>query len=149
VGAILTSCGGIDQLLIGIFLGFIAFRSFRGAAGLKRYDRAAPMTLAMNQLVLASGIILYAAYQLWAIANGHSGLMEDIRSQLTVPGFQLDDTISLLASVLKLTYILLIVGTIIFQGLTARYYRSCLKVLDEYLTQTPQWVIDLQKAQAA
>lgn len=149
-GAILTSCGGIVQLLIGVFLAYIAFRSFRGAAGLKRLDRKAPTALAINQLVLASGAILYFAYQLWTLQTGHSAIIEEIRKQISLPGLSdMDDTINLVISIFKLAYASLILVTMVFQGLMARYYHSRLKIIDEYLTQTPQWLIDLQKAQAA
>jgi hypothetical protein len=149
VGAILTSCGGIDQILIGVALAVVAFNSFRGVRGLKRLDTAAPARLALNQILLASAIILYAAYQLWAVSTGHSALGEAVKSQLSAPGIDLDDIIRLVTWILKLTYVLLIVGTIIFQGLAALYYKSRRKVLDDYISQTPQWVIDLQRAQAA
>ncbi len=152
VGAILTSCGGIDQLAIGIALAFVAFNSFRGAAGLKRFDRTAPGRLAFNQVFLASAIILYAAYELWAISTGRSALLQALAGNASYGGLgdmgqSVDSIRDLIVWALKLTYILLMLGTIVGQGLTALYYRSRRRILEDYLAQTPQWVVDLQKAQ--
>ncbi len=152
VGAILTSCGGIDQLAIGIALAWVAFTSFRGAARLKRFDRSAPGRLAFNQVFLASAIILYAAYELWAISAGKSALLQALAGNASYGGLgdmgqAVDSIRDLIIWALKATYILLMLGTIVGQGLTAMYYRSRLQILEDYLDQTPQWVVDLQKAQ--
>jgi hypothetical protein len=152
VGAILTSCGGIDQLAIGIALAWVAFTSFRGVAGLKRFDRSAPGRLAFNQVFLASAIILYAAYELWLVSTGKSALLQALAGNTSYGdlgdmGQTADNLRGLVVWALKLTYVLLIFGTIVGQGLTALYYRSRRQILDAYLEQTPQWVVDLQKAQ--
>jgi hypothetical protein len=41
----------------------------------------------------------------------------------------------------------LIVGTVIVQGLESIYYATRAKYLRDYLDQTPQWVIDLNRSQ--
>jgi hypothetical protein len=151
-GAILTSCGGIDQLAIGIALAFVAYNSFRGAAGLKRFDLAAPGRLAFNQVFLASAIILYAAYEFWLVSTGKSALLQALAGNTSYSGLgdmgqSVDSIRDLIVWALKLTYVLLMLGTIVGQGLTALYYRSRRRLLDDYLHQTPQWVVDLQKAQ--
>jgi len=43
----------------------------------------------------------------------------------------------------------LIVGTLIFQGLTSRYYFTRAPLLRAYLAETPAWVIELQRQEAA
>ena len=153
-GAILTSCGGIEQILIGLALGYVAFNSFRGAAGLKRFDRSALDKLALNQIVLASAVILYAAFELWLVSSGKSALLKalagDTKYQdlgLGSAGKMADDMRDIIIFALRMTYLLLILGTILGQGLMALYYRSRRRILDEYLNQTPQWVVDLQKSQ--
>jgi hypothetical protein len=153
-GAILTSCGGIEQFLIGLALGWVAFNSFRGAARLKRFELDAPGRLAFNQIVLASAIILYASYSLWQVSTGKSALLKVIAGDtnygemgLGSAGKMVGDIQNIIIFALKLTYLLLIIGTIVGQGLTALYYKSRRRILDEYLNQTPQWVVDLQKSQ--
>ena len=42
-------------------------------------------------------------------------------------------------------YVGLILGSILFQGLTAVYYSSRTKILEDYLATTPQWIIDYQR----
>jgi hypothetical protein len=44
------------------------------------------------------------------------------------------------------TYVSLIVGSIVFQGSTAWYYFSRARHIRAYVNQTPQWVIELQRA---
>jgi hypothetical protein len=153
-GAILTSCGGIEQILIGLALGYVAFNSFRGAAGLKRFDRGAPGKLALNQIILASAIILYASVELWLVSSGKSALLKVLAGDtkygdldLGAAGKMADDMRDIIIFALRMTYVLLILGTILGQGLMALYYRSRRRILDEYMNQTPQWVVDLQKAQ--
>jgi hypothetical protein len=43
----------------------------------------------------------------------------------------------------------LIVCTVMFQGLNSLYYFTRARILKEYLAQTPPWVVDLQRHQAA
>jgi hypothetical protein len=42
-------------------------------------------------------------------------------------------------------YATVIAVTVIVQGLNARYYHVRVARLREYLTETPQWVLDLQR----
>ena len=42
-------------------------------------------------------------------------------------------------------YLAVIALTLILQGLNARYYFVRLELLDDYLRETPDWIVDLQK----
>ncbi len=150
VCGIVCFCLGWENTVMGALLGFIAWNSFRGANKLQQFDRGAPMLLAKNQAYLAGIIIVYAVFEL-IVHLTHSGTSSD----LTSAGLSAEDIKTALGMdpgaldhLLAWTvYGLLIVGTIIFQGLTALYYKSRSKVLDEYLRDTPQWIVDFQAAQ--
>jgi hypothetical protein len=45
-------------------------------------------------------------------------------------------------------YAVVIVLTLLFQGLNARYYFARIKLVQGYLEQTPAWIVDLQRATA-
>lgn len=149
---ILSGCFGIDNLLIGLAMGFVAFNSFRGARGLKNLDLQAPGKLALNQLMLAAFLTLYFAYQLWGISTGKSALAQALSGSggdykdLGDMGASLNQVQDLVTRGMYIAYASLIAGTVIVQGLTALYYAGRKKYLQAYIEQTPRWVIDLQRA---
>jgi len=151
VTATLSVCLDWSALFIGPALGLIAWNSFRGARRLRRFDPAAPGILAWNQVILAAVIVVYCAWQLISHFSGASGLSQELASA----GLNEHDASAALGMDLpKLervlyggVYGLVIVGTLLFQGLTAWYYLSRRKLLQAYLAETPAWVVDLQNAQ--
>jgi hypothetical protein len=48
-------------------------------------------------------------------------------------------------SITVYVYVAVIVLTVIFQGLNARYYFAQKRMLAEYLSETPDWIVDLQR----
>ena len=52
----------------------------------------------------------------------------------------------LFQSVTLMLYAAVIAATGIFQGLNARYYFVRVLMLRDYVRDTPQWVLDLQRA---
>jgi hypothetical protein len=135
-------------ILLGIALGIVTINSFRGAAGIRRFDPSAARLLTFNQFFLAFSVIVYAAIALY-LATRTPLLADPQLKQIK----ELDPTMaaniqSLTDLVTKTLYIGLIVGTAIAQGLTAWYYWSRKKMIEDYLEQTPGWAVDLQKQQA-
>jgi hypothetical protein len=136
----------IAGIPLAIAFAFFTYNSFRGAGRMKRFDSTAPRLLAWNQIGLATAIILYAIYRLIMVMRG-SSLSS---SELAELGPEMSGDIESLAKlVLQILYIGLIVGTIIAQGLTALYYATRTRLIRDYLAQTPDWVVDLQKRQAS
>lgn len=150
VCAILSFCMGWEGPVLGVILGAVALNAFRGAKRLVAFDADAPAILALNQLYLAGAIILYALYELHAGLSGSSGLL----ATMGLSEHELDSAVSspFLLWILKggiywLIYGGLIVGTILAQGITALYYRARSKNLDQFLKETPRWVIDVLATQ--
>jgi hypothetical protein len=134
--------------VIGITLGagmlVCAYIEFQAGAELKRLDLRAPRKLACNQLAFGAMLFLYGAYSLWA------RLTSPIDPELVRQLGEFKDVMNEVDSLMKLAFILLYVSVmavaIIGPGLTAWYYYSRKKYLEAYVTQTPQWILDLQRA---
>jgi hypothetical protein len=135
----------VTSIPLSLALGLVTYNAFRGAAGLRRFDPAAPRLLAWNQLLLAASVIIYALYSLYTGLKGSADLDKSYREIAALDpemGKMLQDTSRLIVEIL---YITLIAGTVVAQGLTAWYYASRAKLLQAYLAQTPKWVLDLQQ----
>ena len=149
VGALASFFMGVEGFILGLALAFVAFSSFKGAKRLAQFDPAAPQSLALNQVLLAASIILYAAYSLHKGLSGQSDLAKQLGS---LGESSVDSTIGNIEGLYRLIYWVLygglILGTIVAQGLAALYYATRAKYLRAYLDETPQWVIDLQRAHA-
>lgn len=138
--SILTGIGSLPVLLVGVGLAVVAWNEFRGRRGILAYDPSAFELLWKNQLGLMAIIV---AYCLWAMT--HSALATDPSMQelneLMGEGFD-----ELVQSLVTVAYVAVIVATVIFQGWNARYYRVRVARLQEYLEETPQWVVDVQRS---
>jgi hypothetical protein len=134
--------------ILGCALAVVSFNSFRGAKRLEQLDRTAPAFLAINQFFLAGSIIIYALYSLREGLAGQSDLVKQLGGGGPGDGgaAQIEQLYQLIVWVL---YGGLMIGTIVAQGLAALYYASRAKYVRAYLDQTPQWVVDLQKAHAS
>ena len=42
-------------------------------------------------------------------------------------------------------YVALIVGTVLFQGATSRYYFSKARRLNDFVWETPPWIVEMQR----
>ncbi|HUO08261.1 MAG TPA: hypothetical protein VM008_08185 [Phycisphaerae bacterium] len=144
---LLCSIFSLTGLILGIALAFIAFNSFRGLRGLKRFDLSAPKLLALNQLTLIAILTLYALYSIWAGRNGDPELARAVAGNAAVEG-SLGNLNQLLWYITLAVYGTLIFATLVAQGGAALYYITRRKHLEAYLSQTPPWIIALQKAGA-
>lgn len=146
---VLSACGGIENLVVGAALAFVAFNSFRGAQRLRRHDPAAPRQLAMNQLVFAGCVVLYGAYSLWQVSAGQSSILrflvgDDSTALLgKEAGIDIRNIQQWVKNAMYAFYIILIGGTLIVQPLMAIYYCRRGKILQAFLAETPAWVVDI------
>src|SRR4051812_829676 len=146
--ATLTALTGIfsaSSLLLAGAMGYVAWREFRGAAQLRKLDPTAAKALATNQLVLAGALIVYSLWQGYASYTSHESLTGSTGgdAQLTQMLGPIDELMKLLT---VSVYGLLIFIAIFVQGGTALYYKSREKYLKAYVTQTPPWILELQRA---
>ncbi|HVT88847.1 MAG TPA: hypothetical protein VHD56_08355 [Tepidisphaeraceae bacterium] len=142
VGGILSVSG----MAIAIGLGFIAYFEFRGAAQMKRLDINGPKNLAINQIVLGALLFIYGAYSLWASLHAPPALSELSDADWQALGMKSTDLQDLERMIWIVLYITVMVVAIIAPGLTAWYYSTRAKFIKAYLSETPQWIVELQKA---
>ena len=138
--SIVTGLSSLPVLLVGVGLAVVARNELAGRKRILAYDPSAFELLWKNQVALMAIIV---AYCLWAMTR--SSLVSDPSMQelneLMGDGFD-----EALQSLVTVAYVAVIGLTVIFQGLNARYYHVRIARLEAYLAETPQWVVDVQRA---
>lgn len=148
--------GDGTALAIGIALVAVGYHELALRRRLRMLDRGAPAALAVNQLIMAAAIIAYAAWHLLdALGPGIIGPATASAAPAVAGDPQVDELLAgagmpSMASMTRMLevglYASLIAGTIVFQGLAARYYHSRRKHMSAFLAETPGWVITLHRA---
>lgn len=138
---VLTGFYDVPTFLLGLAMAVIAIVELRGASSLKRLDLLAPQRLALNQIAFGIVLIAYAAWQLWANLHAPSELdkMPELKDAMAdLPGLEHTIYYALFAGI--------VAAAVVGPGLTAIYYATRRKHLEAYRTQTPQWIVDLQRS---
>lgn len=135
----------VTALLMGGAMCVIAFIEFRGVKKLSALDPAAPRLLGFNQLAFAGLLIAYALWSIYATVTG-----PDPYAAYVGQAPELDDMLGpireLTTQVTLAAYIGLIIVATVVQGGTAWYHFSRARHLRAYVQQTPQWIMQLQRA---
>ena len=134
----------IIGLGMGAGLALLAWNEFRGRTMLRRFELYGCHVLGWNQLILMSMVIVYAAWMLAESLWGPSPYDEAIagESMLAGPLGSINDLYKIISMAI---YGGLIAATLIFQGLNSLYYFTRRKHVEAYLSETPQWVVELQR----
>lgn len=137
-------CGifSLTALLLGLALSLTALNGYRGLRLLKRWDLRAPRILALNQLLLAGLVTLYALFCIYD-ASIHPPFTATTNTDPELNSL-LQPYEHLTTKLVQGFYLAVIVGTLLTQGFTAVYYWSRQKHLRAYLTETPDWILQLQ-----
>ena len=130
--------------LIGLAMGFIAYREFSGRHKLKQLDTTAASHLGWNQVLLCGLLIIYSVWQIVGTLTGPSPYAEAIA---TTP--ELASTLEPLEAMMQLVALavyssILIVG-LVTQGGLSLYYFTRKKHIRKYIAQTPPWIVELQR----
>jgi hypothetical protein len=155
--AVLAGCSGLMALIglmfgeldiiglvMAVGLGLLAWNEFRGRAMLRRFELYGCQALGWNQLILMTMVIVYAAWMLSGALWGPSPYDEAIAGESLLAG-PLGSINNLYKMISMAIYGGLIAGTLIFQGLNAFYYFTRRQHVEAYLSQTPEWVVELQR----
>ncbi len=142
--------GEFDWLgvIMCVGLGALAWNELRGRKLLLLFNPRSTAILGWNQVALLGLIVAYAAWMLGVAMFGANPYEEAMRSE-PMMAQMLGDVGGLYKTMSVTMYGSLIVGTIIFQGLNSRYYFTRARLLQAYLVETPPWVVELQRHQAA
>lgn len=140
----------IAGFLVTVGLGIIAYNEFQGRKRLLRYDDSAATRLGWNQVGFLAMIIVYCLWMMFAGLTGEGPFAAEIAAKPELA--EVLDSVDGLDQIYKLivlaVYGSVIVLSVIFQGWNAYYYFSRRKHVEEYVRETPAWVIDVQRATA-
>ncbi len=146
-GGITLLTGITDWKSVGVGGGLvaIAYVELRAASRLAKMDRDALRVMGKNQLVLACLLIVYAVWQIIWIQRG--GMMQELKSLPAEDS--LADFIGpageMATQLMMGMYCILIAVAIFGQGSLALYYFSRARYLHAYLTETPPWILAMQR----
>lgn len=142
--SLLIGLFSLTSLLIGIALAAVTYNEFAGARMLRQLDMRAPRRLALGQLGLCGVLIAYA---LWSIHSLQTGNAYEAALAAGGQATAIVESIQRFERMITLVvYGGLIVGSILFQGGTAWYYLSLARYINAYVTQTPSWILELERA---
>ena len=111
-----------------------------GRRRLRSLDPAALELLWRNQLGLMALIVAYCGWSMYRTTVAPDPEMAELTTLL-------GDGVGDLVQSLTLTmYAAVIVVTVIFQGLNARYYFVRIARVQEFLARTPGWAVDLLRS---
>lgn len=132
----------LTALVLGVGLAVVTWNEVRGRALVRRIDPTGPRLLGRNQLGLMALIVAYAV---WSMVQTRAHPDPELAQMDQILG---GDTSGLVAQLTMLVYGGVIVVTGVFQGLLARYYFKRIEMVEAYLRDTPDWVVELQRAAA-
>ena len=134
-------------LLITLGLAAVAYHEFKGRRLLRALDVSGPRLLGFNQIGLGAVIVVYCLWNLVAELAGPGAYAQTIGEHPELAEV-LGSTEGLYRLIVVLVYGAVIVLTIPYQALMAWYYFSRGKHMESYISQTPDWVTDLERAAA-
>jgi len=157
VFAVCALAGGfwsLPALVLGVGLAYAAFLELRGRALLLRLNPRGPALLAANQGLIVGAVTVYCLWQIWNITHSPAPELEiagmsDLAAMDPAMGDMIASAASMANTVMLGVYGLVIVLTVLFQGLMAMYYLSRGRLLAEHVRLTPPWIADIQRRLAA
>jgi hypothetical protein len=136
----------VSAIWMGLAMTITAMVELRACRRLRRLDPSATSTLAYNQLVLAFLIVLYA---LWKVDGVISAAPAVAKVSINIDGpasrFLQGNPIFLRDAQL-FGYVAMAGIALLTQGTTAWYYFSRNKWLKQYVSSTPEWILQIQRA---
>ena len=125
-------------------LGIVAWNEFRGRRLLCRFDLGGPRLLGWNQLALMALLMAYCAWSIHAGLTAPDPYAREIAAHPQIAPTL--GTIGRLKAILTVAiYGGLVAFSLVFQGLTALYYFTRGKLVRAYLSETPAWIVEVQR----
>lgn len=138
--SILSGLFNLPAFLVGVGLAAVAWNELQGRRRILDQDPGGFELLWKNQLALMAIIVVYCV---WAMYRSRSAPDPSIQELDEIFGAGSSE---LFQSIVTTMYGAVIAGTVIYQGLMARYYHARITRLKEYLEVTPAWVVELQRS---
>ena len=137
--SLMTGLFSLTGLVVGAGLLAFARHEFRGRALLRKLDTEGPRILVRNQIGLAGGVLAYCA---WSSYGAWVNRGDELAALEAALGVSADDVAGLTVAV----YAIIFVVTGIVLAFTARYHSVRGRRLEQYLGETPEWVVDIQRS---
>ncbi|MGD9636031.1 MAG: hypothetical protein AB7G28_25405 [Pirellulales bacterium] len=135
---------------LAVFAGLaaVAWNEFRGRERLRQFDPAGASILGWNQLGLLALITVYCLWAIYSNLWGSESIDAQLRAnpELKAAFGSLDGLSQMVEPIVLAFYGLVIALSTLFQGGNALYYFTRRKYVETYVRETPEWVIDLQRA---
>jgi len=133
-----------SSIALGLGMGAVAFVELRGAGRLRRLEAGAARTLGFNQVALGTMLMLYAIWHIVAQLTGPSPY-QAIKSSDAQLAHMLQPIEDLSRMVMIGIYSALIAIAFFAQGGLALFYFSRERHVQRYVTQTPAWIVTMQR----
>ncbi len=137
--SVMAGVFSLTGLVVGAGLLAFAWNEFRGRSLLRKLDLEGPKVLAWNQIALAGGVLVYCAWSSYRAWADHGDELAQFEAALGVSARD----VALLAI---LIYAIVFVVTAVVLGFTARYHLVRERRLEQYLGETPAWVVAIQRS---
>ncbi len=124
-------------LILGGGMAYVARNEFKGRTAILASDPAGPELLWRNQVGFMALIIVYCFWSMYGASKADPETAELM--ELLGPEME-----GLVRSLTLTVYAIVIGLTALFQGLNARYYYRRVAMIELYLRETPEWVLELQ-----
>ena len=138
----------LTALIMGAGLGYFAWNELGGRKQLLRFEVAAASRLGRNQLLLLALMVVYSVWNIGAAMLGPNPYEEQLAMYPEAANV-LQPVADMYIWITVGVYGTIIVLTAIFQGLGAWYYFSRRRIIEAFLADTPDWVVDVQRTNAA
>jgi hypothetical protein len=129
----------MTALVVGAGMAVVSWNEFRGRTMLRAFDPKGPRLLGRNQVGFMS---LLVGYCLWSIYRTLTNPITEIEGLEQFAGIAGDLVTNLTVAV----YGAVIVLSVLFQGLNALYYFRRVRPVEEYVRETPRWIVELQRS---
>ena len=129
-------------------LTIVAYNEFQGRRRLLGFDPEAARFLGRNQLGFLTLIVGYCLWMLYTGLTGESPIAAEMaaKPELRDALGSVEEFDWIYRLFVGAVYGTVIVLSIVFQGWNAYYYFSRRRHIDQYVSETPEWVRDVQRA---
>lgn len=137
-------------LALTVGLALVAFNEFRGRKRILQFDPTGATLLGWNQIGLLAMITAYCLWMMVASLDEASAVATEVRAYADLDA-ALGSTGGF-SAIYKLVaisfYGVVIFLSVVFQGGTAWYYFSRRRRIADFVTQTPEWIRELQRGES-
>lgn len=136
--SLLVSLFSVKGILVGCALLAVAWNELEGRKMVLRFDPGGARRLAHNQLWFLGVIVLYCVWSVYWARFHPAPEVAQVEELLELgPGFVANATAAF--------YGLVLVVGVAYQLATYRYHTARIRMVEEYVAETPPWIMEVQR----